>query len=65
MCLENGTSDWCGDNEADEYENEKLRNKLEEILKLMLVIWCRENQALKIIVTHEKQNGSTGFSAEN
>lgn len=30
-------------------EESPLRKSLEELLKLMLVIWCKENQANKVI----------------
>lgn len=30
----------------------ELKQKLEEILKLMLLIWCKENKALNLITTN-------------
>lgn len=41
----------------------QLRNKLEEILKLMLVVWCRENQALKLVATPTNGNLFIIFSS--
>lgn len=30
-------------------EHESLRQSLEELLKLMLLVWCKENQAIKLV----------------
>ncbi|XP_017781519.1 PREDICTED: glutamate receptor-interacting protein 2-like [Nicrophorus vespilloides] len=38
-------------------EHETIRKSLEDLLKLMLIVWCRENQALKLIST-QKTNES-------
>ncbi|XP_044253197.1 uncharacterized protein LOC123004146 [Tribolium madens] len=37
----------------------QLRTKLEEILKLMLVIWCRENQALNLVANQKNECDKT------
>lgn len=41
--------------ESTSGEHESLRQKLEDLLKLMLVVWCKENQAIKLISA--KPNG--------
>lgn len=40
-------------------EHESLRKSLEELLKLMLVIWCRENEALKILTSENNESDKT------
>lgn len=52
ISLENG---FTADSEDD---HNHLRHKLEEILKLMLVIWCKENQALNVITAERNGNES-------
>ncbi|XP_045477995.1 uncharacterized protein LOC123683141 [Harmonia axyridis] len=42
-----------------EDEHNHLRHKLEEILKLMLVIWCKENQALNVITAERNESDKT------
>lgn len=37
-------------------EHESLRQRLEDLLKLMLVVWCKENQAIKVISTQSNGN---------
>ncbi|CAH1984285.1 unnamed protein product [Acanthoscelides obtectus] len=55
-----------------EEENMELREKLEEIVKLMLVIWCQQNKALylvsnkrsecdKTVIVHRECSGEFGF----
>ncbi|XP_064213535.1 uncharacterized protein LOC658297 [Tribolium castaneum] len=39
--------------------DDQLRTKLEEILKLMLVIWCRENQALNLVANQKNECDKT------
>lgn len=40
-------------------EHESLRQSLEELLKLMLVVWCKENQALQTISTKKSESDKT------
>ncbi|KAL3272794.1 hypothetical protein HHI36_014254 [Cryptolaemus montrouzieri] len=53
MALENGFA-----TDSDD-EHNHLRQKLEEILKLMLMIWCKENQALNLITSEPNESDKT------
>lgn len=44
-------------------DNDSLRRSLEELLKLLLMVWCKENQANKLISS--KPNGNVYVCIQN
>lgn len=40
-------------------EHESLRQSLEDLLKLMLIVWCKENEAIKLVSSIS--NGKNAF----